>query len=495
MNSDTCPVSESGQRIGKKSRMSSKRNNKDAIYKAVENSGLIEDGQHIVLGLSGGSDSVCLFNVLKEMTEEKEIRIYPVHVNHMIRGEAADKDQTYVENLCRQNKMECEVVKFDCEKMAKELGITTEEAGRRKRYKTFSEFAERIAKDKSIDKKNILIATAHNEDDRVETILFRILRGTGIDGLSGINAVREAKAGCSIIRPLLEVKKSEINKYCEERSLNPCKDNTNEQTIYARNRIRLELLPYLKEYNPNIEEALLRLGLSAGEDSKLLTECSGTTYEIHLAGENSVEIIFDDELKTSAAPLYRRAIARGFAKLGLEDDITFAHFELMDNVMKSSNPSASANLPRGYKFSRRYDKLILSKPVESGIKPPLLRKETVTMESYHDSDYEKGMFAAFDAGLLESVYGENFTDKVEIRTRNPGDFLNQSNGRKKLQNLFVDEKVPKVMRDNIFFVAIGSEVLFIPNEKGVLNNARYGSKYSLSANTKNAFVVEIFSSL
>ena len=92
MNSDTCPVFESGQRIGKKSRMSSKGNNKDAIYKAVENSGLIEDGQHIVLGLSGGSDSVCLFNVLKEMAEDKEIRIYPVHVNHMIRGEAADKD-------------------------------------------------------------------------------------------------------------------------------------------------------------------------------------------------------------------------------------------------------------------------------------------------------------------------------------------------------------------------------------------------------------------
>ena len=181
MNSDTCPVFESGQRIGKKSRMSSKRNNKDAIYKAVENSGLIEDGQHIVLGLSGGSDSVCLFNVLKEMAKEKEIRIYPVHVNHMIRGEAADKDQTYVENLCRQNKMECEVVKFDCEKMAKELGITTEEAGRSKRYKTFSELAERIAKDKSIDKNNILIATAHNADDRVETILFRVLRGTGIE--------------------------------------------------------------------------------------------------------------------------------------------------------------------------------------------------------------------------------------------------------------------------------------------------------------------------
>ncbi|MDY2959317.1 MAG: tRNA lysidine(34) synthetase TilS, partial [Hornefia sp.] len=189
-------------------------NNKDTIYKLVENSGLIKSGQHIVLGLSGGPDSVCLFDVLKQLSGKKQINIYPVHVNHMIRGIEADKDQAYVEDLCRKNGIRCNTVKFDCEKTAKNLGITTEEAGRMKRYEAFTEIARGI-EDRGIDKSDILIATAHNADDQVETILFRILRGTGIDGLSGMKELRRDKSGFSVIKPLLGVRKADINRYCE----------------------------------------------------------------------------------------------------------------------------------------------------------------------------------------------------------------------------------------------------------------------------------------
>lgn len=473
--------------------MSIKENNIDAIYRAVENSELIEHGQHIVLGLSGGPDSVCLFNVLDDMAAEKELTIHPIHVNHMIRGNEADDDQRYVEMICEERGLKCITVRFDCKKMASEAGITTEEAGRLKRYDSFHKLATQIVDECGVDKEKVVIATAHNADDQVETILFRILRGTGVDGIAGIKNCRESKGGFKVIRPLLNIRKNTINEYCEERSLNPCIDNTNEQLIYARNRIRLELIPYLKKYNPNIEESILRLGTSAKEDSDLLLDGSKISFQIHLYGENESEIVFENEIKYLAKPIYRRAIAFGFARLGLDDDITFNHYELIESVMKSDSPSASADLPRGYKFSRRYDKFVLHKPIELSVKPPLLRKEEVSMDFYDDGEYEKGNYATFDFDLLRRAYGKDFTDKVEIRSRQAGDFLGQKNGRKKIQDLFVDEKVPRSKRDEIFFVAIGSEVLFIPKVKGVLNKARYSSKYSLSENTKMAFVVEIFS--
>lgn len=474
--------------------MNDRVKSEDTICKLVENSGLIEDGQHIVLGLSGGPDSVCLFDVLKQLSDKKRIHIYPVHVNHMIRGKDADRDQAYVKALCKENGITCRIVRFNCKKTAEELGVTTEETGRMKRYEAFAETAKNIEAE-GTDKSKIVIATAHNADDQVETILFRILRGTGIDGLSGMKELRRDKSGFSVIKPLLGVRKADINRYCEEKSLNPCKDNTNEQAIYDRNRIRLELIPYLKKYNPNIEEGILRLGNSAREDSELLEECSKISYDAHFAGENPFEIIFDEDLKTVAAPFRRRAVARGFAKLGLEDDVSFSHYELMDKVMESDSPSASADLPKGYKFSRRYDKLALTAPCENSRKIPLLRTEKMAAEFYDEAEYEKGRFAAFDAELLEKEYGADFDSLIEVRSRKAGDFLSGKTGRKKIQDLFVDEKIPKMVRDEIFLAAIGNEILFIPMEKGVFNKARYNGKYFLSEDTKNAFIIEIFSAV
>ena len=227
-------------------------------------------GEHIVTGLSGGPDSVCLFHVLLSLQEELDLKLYPVHINHKFRPGAAERDQDYVENLCAEHGLRCTTVVRDCGRLAAELGMTDEEAGRKVRYDAFRSVAEEIAAGRDgespVSPEHIKIAVAQNANDQAETILFRLLRGTGPDGLAGI-AYSRSEGRFRVIRPVLDITRSEIESYCRDNRLDPVIDHTNSETVYARNRIRLELLPLLeRDYNPGIMSALVRLGRIAADD-------------------------------------------------------------------------------------------------------------------------------------------------------------------------------------------------------------------------------------
>ena len=236
---------------------------KQKILRTIKEHDLLKEEMHIVLGLSGGPDSVCLFDVLHRLSEEMKWTLHAVHVNHMFRPGDAEKDQLYVETMCENRGVDCFVVVRDCNELAERLGRTSEEAGRIARYEAFSQCAQKLLEG-GVAKDKIAITVAHNADDNAETLLFRIMRGTGIDGLAGIPYERYTEEGFRVVRPLLDVKRSDIERYCAENNLNPCIDKTNAQNLYTRNKIRNLLIPYIEEnFNENIIETVNRISKAA----------------------------------------------------------------------------------------------------------------------------------------------------------------------------------------------------------------------------------------
>ena len=243
---------------------------KEKVEKTILKYDLIENGDKIILGVSGGPDSMCMLNILKDLqnTNFKKLNyeIIVAHVNHMIRKEAIE-DEKYVEEYCKKNNIEFYSKSIDIPKIVNTKKIGEEEAGRIARYEFFAQILEKTKANK--------IAIAHNKNDKVETVLMNELRGSGLSGLKGI----EPRRG-KYIRPLIEIEREEIEKYCEENKLEPRIDKTNFENIHTRNKLRNCLIPYIKkEFNPNIIETINRLSEIVTEQEKYIDEIVKEKYE------------------------------------------------------------------------------------------------------------------------------------------------------------------------------------------------------------------------
>ena len=273
---------------------------KRKILSTIKDKDLVRDGDHLILGLSGGPDSLSLYDAMKELRQDNlktggkfglDFTVHPVHVNHKFRPGAAEEDQAFCEELCREVSETVpgfdplRVFEVDCNALADMLGMTSEEAGRKARYDAFRTVGREVMERYGCRADQVKILVAQNADDQAETILFRLLRGTGPDGLAGIAYDRSDESGFRVIRPILGIKRAEIEEYCATKGLEPRRDHTNEEAVYARNKIRLELLPLLaKEYNPNIVDALNRLGKLEAEDKAYLNAQATKAYEEALVG-------------------------------------------------------------------------------------------------------------------------------------------------------------------------------------------------------------------
>ena len=252
---------------------------KDKVIKTIKKYNLIQNGDKIVLGVSGGPDSISMLDILNSIKDEMGFEIYVVHVNHLIRTEAID-DEKYVEEYCKKNNIEFFAKRIDVLKIADTQKIGTEEAGRKARYEFFKEIYSKVGANK--------IAIAHNKNDKAETIIMHLLRGSGLSGLKGIEPIRNNK----YIRPLIECERSEIEKYCEENNLNPRIDKTNFENEYTRNKIRNIVIPYIKkEFNPNIIETLDRLSEVATDESNYIDRQVQNTYNKLLLEKTGKQII------------------------------------------------------------------------------------------------------------------------------------------------------------------------------------------------------------
>ena len=237
------------------------------VLSTIKKYNMIKEADKVVIGVSGGPDSITLLNVLNKFKEKLNIKIYVAHINHSIRKEA-DEETEYVREFCKKIGVEFFFKKIDVEQEAKKLKIGTEEAERNIRYAFFEEVAKKVGANK--------IATAHNSNDNAETVLMNIIRGTSVSGLKGIEKMRDNK----FIRPLIETTRDKIEEYCKIENLNPRYDKSNKENVYTRNKVRNLLIPYIqKEFNPNIIEGINRLSNIATEEERFLNSLVEEEYK------------------------------------------------------------------------------------------------------------------------------------------------------------------------------------------------------------------------
>ena len=473
---------------------------RDHIIETIIDSELIAPGSAVVIGVSGGPDSLCLLHALVSISEMFDLVIVPVHVNHKLRKEA-DAEADHIADICDRMDLDLELFEASCSDLAKEAGISTEEAGRIIRYEIFDDVAQSLEED-GVPGEKIMIALAHNADDQAETVLFRLLRGTGPHGLAGIPAVRMSELGYLIVRPLLSVERKDIEEYINENRLRPNIDASNKDNRYARNRIRNELIPYLeKNYNPKIREHLRRYARLAYMDDMLLRELALSEYGDSISFDDSRDRAVLDLARAKDNPpsINSRIVRMMLEVLGLESNATYEIVNSIMDLMYSDHPSAGIDLPLGIRVYREYDTLVFSgeeeiiRPDESvGILPQIV----MAREFEPDEDQP---YAAFDFDKFSAEHPGSIGEIV-LRTRREGDYLPMKNGRKKIQDLLVDSKVSRNARDSMLMAAIGSEVLWIlpsPHFSGEREKqkGRFSQKYQISDTTERVLLIELGESM
>ena len=397
---------------------------------------LVDEGDGILVGLSGGPDSLCLFHLFHQIRQEWGLRLAAVHVNHGLRPGVCDREQEQVEQWCHKLDVPCYSKVIDCAARAKEKGQTSEEAGRDARYEAYQE-AARYHRGRFGENLPVKVALAHHREDQAETVMMRILRGTGPDGLAGMDYKRQEAGNLWVIRPLLGFSKNELVQYLQEKGEVPHRDATNFQPIYQRNRIRLDLFPILeKEYNPNIVEALCRLADGSREDRDLLDQLAETALTSVM---KSWDTLRRDLLMEVAPSLRKRIYVKMLYRLGMKQDYTLRHLTSMEELLKQNRTGSGIHLPGGYGCEMSYGEMRFFREDE---------KHGNTEE--RDWEWEK----ALDKITLPQGAG--------LRSRKPGDYLLLSGGgRKKLQDYYVDEKIPRRLREDLPVIAINDQVLAV----------------------------------
>ncbi|MBQ6554988.1 MAG: tRNA lysidine(34) synthetase TilS [Firmicutes bacterium] len=419
----------------------------DKIIGVIEQFNMLKRGDHVVIGLSGGADSICLAHILMRLKNRYALELTAVHLNHNIRTEGAVHDMNFVRDFCENHELDLRIFSADVMAIAKENSLTVEEAGRQQRYLAFRS----IGADK--------IAVAHNLNDNAETMLMRLCRGTGLKGMGGIMPVRG-----NIIRPLIMTSRAEIERYCKDNGLEYCIDETNLSTDYTRNKIRHCILPLFEQINPNTMESLGKNAFLFRQENDYIESMAQKAYA-DCADGNS---LLAEKTKALEKPLLYRVLRIACENaVGLKD-IALEHIEIIEALL--DKPSGKkADLPKGLTVYREYDRLIFAKTCESlDIKLEFDKPIKLEGKNYLLSEKE---------GLKKRYYGissgEEAGESWHIRTRRSGDLFNRADGKKiKMKKVFIDKKIPKSQRESALLLANGENVYWcdcITNKFGTPN--------------------------
>lgn len=423
---------------------------------------MLTEGDTVVVGVSGGPDSICLLDVLDRLTEDFSIRLQVVHVNHMLRQEAQEEEQ-YVETLCRQRKIPCRIFHEDMKVYATENHWSIEEAGRNYRYECFEQVLEQA-------ESNGRIAVAHHQNDRAETMLFHLTRGTGMKGMAGIPAVRG-----NVIRPLIRVNRQEILQYLEERGLRYYIDVSNASDDYSRNRIRNQVIPTLETVNA---QAVMHIA-NATEVAEEYWRYVETEAEREEAGcvknlENGV-LLLEQPFRSYAALLQKHLIYRAMYRVsGTAKDLEQIHVEQIQHLFERQ-AGKRISLPYNMVAVRTYDGIRISTESNSvktgegaGWNPVSVRIPGETKVPGLGSLFCKQMSMQSDIEISKKCYTKLLDyDKIcgalSIRMPKAGDYLivDAQGRRKKLARYFIDNKVPQDERAAMPVLASGQQVFWI----------------------------------
>jgi tRNA(Ile)-lysidine synthase len=287
---------------------------------------LVRTGEPLVVGVSGGPDSVCLLHLLMRLQNDLGTSLHVAHLNHMLRGEESDDDAEYVVRMAGDFGLSISVERRDVRCYRSKHHLSVEAAARRLRYQFFADVVDRVGAD--------AVAVGHTADDQVETVLMRLIRGTGAKGLQSMQPAARwygvGEKGLRVVRPLLGVRREETEEYCREHGLGPRRDSSNLLRDRLRNRIRHDLLPLLRSYNPKIDEALLRTAEALASESSLAVEHAlGVWPEVVAGGEGAFSV--DKKRFRALHPAVQRHLLREVVRrlLGDIEDVEWQHIERM----------------------------------------------------------------------------------------------------------------------------------------------------------------------
>ncbi len=459
------------------------------VLSYINDNNLIKAGDKILVALSGGPDSVCLLKILFELKEELKIDIAAVHLNHLLRGEDSFKDEEYVVNICNNMGIQCFVKRVDINIYSKEHKLSSEMAGRNVRYDFFDEILEMEKFDK--------IATAHNANDQAETILFRLMRGTGLEGLGGIKVSRDNK----VIRPILCLTRKEVERYIEIMELNPRIDKTNFEKIYNRNKIRLDILPYMKEnFNEDIIQTLNRMSLLVQKDNIFLENLSLSFYNKYCIEYDDYFIIKADIFKEEE-PIVNRVLRRAITRYSKSNyDFEMKHIYKISCLAKKESGKV-VDLPNKICAENIYGDIYIKKKMEkcdinnekeeiilnkSNINGNEVKFYSFSIEFFIVENYKNNDVNLNESNFIKYFDFDEISNKISIRNRKNGDkiLLLGMNGSKKLKDIFIDMKIPKEERSNI-------PILWFDEEIAWIIGIRTSEKYKITDKSKNILKVVV----
>ncbi len=458
------------------------------VRKYCESQGMLDREDKILVGVSGGADSVCLLFLLREMRKYFRLQLRVVHVNHGIREEAQE-DADFVKGLCHEMNVPFLQENVDVPALAKNKGLSEEEAGRVARYQIFETLAKKWQK----DGETVKIALAHHAGDRAETLLFHLFRGTGIKGMGSIPPVRETQVqGVLVIRPLLCLEREEIEFYLGRLGISYCQDRTNSEETYARNRIRHHVIPYAeKEISRGTVRHLNQAAEMLAETESYLAEETRKAMEACVVsgmshGVNAEKFLEFPELiqKRILMELLRAASPK-------RRDLEAVHVQAVLGLFRGES-GKSVDLPFGIHARREYKYVYLERKAVNADMPAAVisaekeaQKGMIACVDHRSMDDEavtvdfggeRFEFRKFSYKKTMVIPQKNYTkwfdydkikDTLSIRTRHAGDYLmirgpEGKPVRKLLKEYFITEKVPRTERDRIALLAMGQEILWIP---------------------------------
>lgn len=454
-------------------------------------------GDRVIAGVSGGADSVCLFLMLLELRKKIGFDLIAVHVHHGLRGEAADQDQQFVEALCEQHRIPLEIFRVNLESIAKKRKQSLEEAGRMVRREAFDSVCKKYGGNK--------IALAHHQNDNAETLLWNLSRGTGLDGLGGIRPVNG-----KFIRPLLCMNRKEIEEYLAKRKQSYCIDETNAGTDYTRNKLRHLVLPILEE---QVNSAAVR---HMNETMEQIWELQEYMQEqVEAAYQECVQEHFEKacwiqiqqkSFETFPELIKKMVIRKGMEQVGgKKRDLSHKHVDVMMELM-NKQVGRTLDLPYEMHAKRNYEGIRLEKqrtyssgeekkagiiqecmaelniPGETILADRNLKLRCKILEKPKNlsiKDIPQKIYTKwFDYGIIKS--------SLYIRTRQAGDtiVIDEKGHQKKLKNWFVDEKIPKEVRDSQLLLAENNEILWVLGH-------RMSQAYQVKQSTKWILQIEV----
>ncbi|OKO93473.1 tRNA(Ile)-lysidine synthetase [Geobacillus proteiniphilus] len=438
----------------------------DKVRAFIHRHQLLSEGAAVIVGVSGGPDSLALLHVFLSLRDEWKLQVIAAHVDHMFRGRESEEEMEFVKRFCVERRILCETAQIDVPAFQRRTGLGAQEAARICRYRFFAELMEKHQAG--------YVAVGHHGDDQVETILMRLVRGSTSKGYAGIPVKRPFHGGY-LIRPFLAVSRAEIEAYCQQMGLSPRRDPSNEKDDYTRNRFRHHIVPLLRQENPRLHERFQQYSEMMAEDEQFLEELAADALNKVMEKQHRDAALSIGPFLALPRPLQRRVLQRLLLRLygGVPPTLTSVHIGHILMLCERGRPSGMIDLPKGLKVIRSYDRCLFTFGAESGEK------------GYWFELPVPALLPLPNGYAIISEFGEHYPRKqagndwfvvdpasvslpLRVRTRRRGDrmVLKGTGGTKKLKEIFIEAKIPRMERDRWPIVEdADGRILWVPGLK------------------------------